>query len=84
MGPARESYVTVEGPGFGFVVEADPSNRREALEFVALVNGAGQISAAATSVGGARPGPAPGWYPDPWGVSVSRWWDGGEWSAATQ
>lgn len=23
--------------------------------------------------------PAPGWYPDPWGHSPYRWWNGGSW-----
>jgi hypothetical protein len=24
--------------------------------------------------------PAPGWYPDPWGLSPARWWDGATWT----
>lgn len=27
--------------------------------------------------------PPPGWFPDPWGLSVWRWWDGERWSAFT-
>ena len=29
-------------------------------------------------------GPPPGWYRDPGGLQVVRWWDGGKWSAYTQ
>jgi hypothetical protein len=29
------------------------------------------------------PAIAPGWYPDPHGLPVQRWWDGGAWSANT-
>jgi membrane protease YdiL (CAAX protease family) len=24
--------------------------------------------------------PAPGWYPDPWGASPARWWNGHQWT----
>lgn len=34
-------------------------------------------SSAALPVGLVTP---PGWYPDPWGQSPSRWWDGSYWS----
>ena len=30
-----------------------------------------------------RPVPAPGWFPDPWGVAPLRWWDGTAWSWQT-
>lgn len=26
---------------------------------------------------------APGWYPDPSGTGLSRWWDGSRWSELT-
>jgi len=42
------------------------------------------------SVQGAYPPPfipspsiPPGWYPDPHGLPIQRWWDGGNWSAST-
>jgi membrane protease YdiL (CAAX protease family) len=28
----------------------------------------------------AAPLPPPAWYPDPWGVSPARWWNGREWT----
>ena len=31
----------------------------------------------------APPGVAPGWYPDPAGAPLQRWWDGAGWSAHT-
>jgi hypothetical protein len=29
------------------------------------------------------PAVPPGWYPDPYGMPCSRWWDGGQWTEAT-
>lgn len=29
---------------------------------------------------GATPPPPPGWYPDPWGATPGRWWDGRQWT----
>ena len=30
------------------------------------------------------PSAVPGWYPDPTGAAQSRWWDGSQWTSATQ
>ncbi|MFD5599193.1 DUF2510 domain-containing protein [Leucobacter sp. NPDC058333] len=29
-------------------------------------------------------GPPPGWYADPYGQPVTRWWDGFQWTTHTQ
>jgi hypothetical protein len=36
------------------------------------------------SYGPPPPGPPAGWYPDPHGLQVMRWWDGTQWGPQTQ
>jgi Protein of unknown function (DUF2510) len=36
-----------------------------------------------TNVSG-MPATPPGWYPDPQGAPISRWWDGAQWTEHTQ
>ena len=36
-----------------------------------------------TDPGVGAPAPGPGWYPDPWQVAPTRWWDGIAWTGFT-
>jgi hypothetical protein len=87
----RELYLTVEGPGYGFVVQVDPKKSADARQFAARVNAlagsAGPPAASAPiapapgpSVPPAPPGTPAGWQPDPAGRHEHRYWDGGRWT----
>ena len=88
----RELYLTVEGPGYGFVIEINPKKGIEARQFAAAVNAAASAPAVRVTPSYAPamlaynpPNAIPAaWYPDPQGVATHRWWDGGQWTNHTQ
>lgn len=85
----RTLYLTVEGDGFGYLVEVKPKKEKAARAFVAKFNGAAAKATAARTplapVATAPPPPAPptvppAWHADPHGRHQYRWWDGTRWT----
>lgn len=84
-------YLTVEfANGEHILIEADTKLERKARKFAAAVNQAAAIAAQSAEPESAAPPPPPpppsvpaGWYPDPNGQPVQRYWDGAVWTEHT-
>lgn len=90
-------YLTIDfADGQEIVVELEHKQEAEARQFASQVTNAGAREAAAAPVsvpaaqGMAPPPPPPpppsvpaGWYPDPQGAQVQRYWDGSVWTDHT-
>lgn len=82
----RELYLTIEGDGFGWVVEVNPKEGKKAREFAVAFNAAAsKVRPATSSAPLVSPPPPPsampaGWHPDPTLRHELRYFDGGRWT----
>lgn len=75
LGSKGHDYLTVEGDGFGFVVQVPRSLSFKARKFAMEIN-----QAAKAAPGAESDYAPPGWHPDPYERHDVRWWDGDKWT----
>jgi hypothetical protein len=74
LGSRGHEYLTVEGDGFGFVVEVPRSLGLKARRFALEINQAAAASGSEVEY------VQPDWHRDPYGRHEDRWWDGDQWT----
>jgi hypothetical protein len=76
LGSKGHDYLTVEGDGFGFVVEVPRSQALKARRFAMEINQAAKTADAAEYADDYVPAD---WHPDPSERHDERWWNGAHW-----